>query len=39
MNSINFNATTVRFAEKFDIPFSHVFIFGDMFPESRGYVA
>ena len=25
--------------EKFDHPFSHVFIFGNVFPESHGFVA
>ena len=29
----------IKFSEKFDHPFSHVFIFGNMFPESRGFVA
>ena len=29
----------LRFSEKFDNPFSHVFIFGKMFPESHGCVA
>ena len=31
INSINFNATTLKFAEKFDHPFSHFFIFGSIF--------
>ena len=31
VNSSNFNATTVIFAEKFNHPFSHVFIFGKIF--------
>ena len=26
-------------SEKFNHPFSHVFIFGNMFPESHGFVA
>ena len=30
---------TIRFSEKFDHLFSHVFIFGNMFPESYGFVA
>ena len=29
----------LRFAEKFDHLFSYVFIFGNMFRESRGFVA
>ena len=37
--SSNFIATNLKFAEKFDHPFSHVFIFGNMFRESRGFVA
>ena len=28
-----------RFSKKFDHLFSHVFIFGNMFPESHGFVA
>ena len=35
----NFNATILKFSEKFDHPFSHVFIFGNMFPESHGFIA
>ena len=33
--------TTLKFSEKFEHPFSHVFIsnFGHTFPESRGFVA
>ena len=34
-----FNVTIFKFAEKFDHQFSHVFIFGNMFPESHGFVA
>ena len=30
---------TLKFPEKFDHPFSHVFIFGNMFPECHGFVA
>ena len=33
------NATILKFPEKFDHPFSNVFIFGVMFPESHGFVA
>ena len=29
----------LKFSEKFDHPFSHVFIFRNMFPESHGFVA
>ena len=32
-------STTVRFSEKFEHAFLHVFIFGNMFPESHGFVA
>ena len=39
VNSSNFNATILKFSEKFDHPFSHVFIFGNIFSESRGFVA
>ena len=28
-----------KFSEKFDHPFWHVFIFGNMFPESHGFLA
>ena len=35
----NFNATILKFSEKFDHPFSHVFIFGNMIPESPSFVA
>ena len=34
-----FNAMTLTFYEKFDHTFSHVFIFGNMYPESHGFVA
>ena len=33
------HTTTMRYAEKFDHPFSHVFIFSNMFPESHGFVS
>ena len=39
VNSSNFNDTTLRFAEKFDNPFSQVFIFGNMFRESHGFIS
>ena len=39
VNSCNFNATILKFFEKLDHPFSHVFIFGNMFFESHGFVA
>ena len=38
-NSSNFNATILKFSEQFIHPYSHVFIFGNMFPESHGFVA
>ena len=38
INSSNFIATTLKFSEKFDDQFSHVFIFGNMFCESHGSV-
>ena len=38
-HSSDFVTTTVRFSEKFDHPFSHVFILGNMLPESHGFVA
>ena len=28
----------LKFLEKFDYTFSHVFIFWNMFPESRGFI-
>ena len=31
-------AMILNFSEKFDHPFSHVFIFANMFPESHGFV-
>ena len=34
-----FNCMILKFSEKFDNPFSHVFIFGNMFPESHGFDA
>ena len=37
VNSPNFNCTIHKFSEKFDHPFSHVFIFGNMLPESHGF--
>ena len=40
IKSSNFNATILKFSEKFDHPFSHVlFKFGNIFPESDGFVA
>ena len=39
VNSSNFNATILKFPEKFEHPFLHVFIFGNMFRESHGFVA
>ena len=31
--------TVLNFFEKFDHPFSHVFMFRNIFPESHGFVA
>ena len=39
MTSCYFNATILKFSEKFDHQFLHVFIFGNMFPVSDGFVA
>ena len=39
VNSTNFNATIFKLTEKFDHQFSHVFIFGNMFPESHCFFA
>ena len=39
VNSSNFNATIFKFSDKFDHSFLHVFTFGNMFPESHGFVA
>ena len=37
--SSNFNAMTLKFSEKLCHPFSHVLLFGNLFPESHGFVA
>ena len=39
VNSGNFNATILNCFAKFVDPFSHVFIFGNMYPESHGFVS
>ena len=39
VNSSNFNATILKFSEKFDHTFSYVCMFGNIFPESHGFVA
>ena len=39
VNSSNFNATILKFSKKFYNPFSHDFMFGNLFPESHGFVA
>ena len=39
LTQAKFNATTLRFAEKFDHLFSHVFTFSNMFPESHGFIS
>ena len=36
---VDFNATTVKLAEKFDHPFSHVFIFLNIFAQGHGFDA
>ena len=38
VNSSNFNATILKFSEKFDHSFLHVFVFGNMCPVSHGFV-
>ena len=38
VNWSNFNAMTLKFSEKFGLPFSHVFIFGNTFPECHGFI-
>ena len=38
-NSNNFDATILKFSNKFDQPILYVFIFGNMFPASHGFVA
>ena len=38
VNSSNFNATILKFSEKFDHRFWLVFVFGNMFLESHGFV-
>ena len=35
--STTFDCTILKFSEKFDHPFSHVFIFGNMLPDSHGF--
>ena len=39
VNSSNFNATIHKFSQKYQLKFLHVFIFGNMIPDSRGFVA
>ena len=39
LNSSNINDTMFKIVEKFAHSFSNVFIFGNMFPESQGFVA
>ena len=39
VNWSNFDVTILKFFEKFDHPFLHVFIWYTMFPESHGFVA
>ena len=37
INSVNFNATSLKLAEKFDHTFSHLFIFRNIFAQSHGF--
>ena len=39
VNSSNYYDTIFKYFEKFNHPFSHMFIFGNMFPESHGFVS
>ena len=39
VNCSNFNATILKFSEKYKDQFSHMYIFGNMFPDSRNFVA
>ena len=39
VNSKHFNATILKFSEKYDHQYLYVFIFNNMFPESHGFVA
>ena len=39
VNSSNFNTMTLKSSEKFDRRLLYVFLFGNMFPESHGFVA
>ena len=39
VNSNNFNVITLKFSDKFDHPFAYVSIFGNMFRDSRSFVA
>ena len=39
INSVNFNATTLKLAEKFGHAFSHLFIFFNIFAQGQGFDA
>ena len=39
VSSSDCNAIKLKIWDKFDHPFSHVFIFSNMFPESHSFVA
>ena len=39
INSVNFNATTLKLAAKFDHQFSHLFIFRNIFVQGHGFDA
>ena len=34
----DFNARVLKFSGKFGTAFSHVFVFGNIFPESHGFI-
>ena len=37
--TVNFNATNLKLVEKFDHPFSHLFIFRNIFAQGHGFDA
>ena len=39
VNSVNLNAMTLKLADKFDHPFSHLFIFHNKFAVGHGFDA
>ena len=38
-NYVNFNATTLKFDEKLNTPFSHLFLFGNIFSQDHSFDA